>query len=311
MKRVKFFVLLPAAFLFAAAPACLPVAAEQGQGQTTVTVLPKYKEAPPANVNIQDLAIHVEGKLAQVTDWTQASSSPLELVLLIDGSAHTSLGIHLKEIAQFVKTLPPNTKVGLAYMMLGRARFVAPLSADRAQVLQALRLPNGVPGVESSPYFCLSSLAKHWPSQDASARREVLMITDGVDRYELQYNANDPYVQAAIADATRAHLVVYSIYWVSQGWIDATGYENDAGQNLLLQLTSVTGGKSYWFGPGHPVTFTPYFDDMLRRFQNQYELGVSAPLGRKPEVEAMKLKLAAPGSEVSAPKEIYIAPGQP
>jgi hypothetical protein len=310
--RSGIYVAMAATLLFAAAPGCLPLAAQQlGQGRTTVTVLPHNKEAGPANISSRDFAVHVDGRLAQVTNWTQSAQSPLELVLLIDGSARASLGIHLQEIAQFVRALPPNTRVGIAYMMLGKAMFVAPLSTNRAQVLKELRLPIGVPGVESSPYFCLSSLAKHWPSQDTSARREVVMITDGVDRYELQYNGSDPYLQAAIANATRAHLIVYTIFWSSEGWINTTGYEKNAGQNLLLQLTSTTGGESYWFGPGVPVTFTPYFDDMLRRFQNQYELGVSAPLGQKPEMEAMKLKLSAPGSKVIAPKKIYIAPEQP
>ncbi len=66
-------------------------------------------------------------------------------------------------------------------------------------------------------YFCLSDLAKRWPSQDPAARREVVMVTDGVDNYQRQFDPEDPYVQAAIADSLRAHLVVYALYWKNQG----------------------------------------------------------------------------------------------
>ena len=311
MRSGKIVVSTAAAFLFAAAPAWMPVAAQEGQGQAVVTVLPHNKEAAPANVTDQDLAVHVNGKLVKVTGWTSSSESTLELVLLIDGSARTSLGREMTEIEGFVRVLPPNVKAAIAYMDQGRADFVAPFSADHALVLRNLHLPGGMAGSDASPYFCLSYLAKNWPSQDASARREVIMITDGVDRYNLRYDPNDPYLQAAITDAARAHLVVYSIYWADQGRIDTTDYENNAGQNLLQQLSEGTGGKAYWIGSGNPVTFQPYFDELLRRFQNQYELGVTAPLRGKAELETMKLKLSAPGADVDAPNQVYITPAQP
>ena len=53
------------------------------------------------------------------------------------------------------------------------------------------------------------------------------MVTDGVDNYERRYDPDDPYVQAAINDAVRARLVVYSIYWMNQGRADQTAYANN------------------------------------------------------------------------------------
>ena len=313
MKAGKITFTTVAALLFVSAPAWMPLKAQQGEGNAVVTVLPHNKEAASANISGQDMAVRINGKLAKITQWTpyREPNNPLELVLLIDGSARTSLGREMGDIQQFINALPPNTKAGIAYMDQGQANFVAPLSADHAQVLRNLHLPGGTPGTNGSPYFCISDLAKRWPSQDATARREVIMISDGVDRYELRYDPDDPYLQAAISDAVRAHLVVYSIYWVSQGWVDSTDYENNAGQSLLQQLSQATGGKNYWIGSGNPVNFRPFFDELLRRFQNQYELGVSAPLGGKPQLETLKLKLNVPGSNVNAPEQVYITPSQP
>jgi hypothetical protein len=193
----------------------------------------------------------------------------------------------------------------------GRATFAAPLSADHEQVLRALHLPGGSPGYSSSPYFCLSELAQHWPSRDSEARREVVMVTDGVDRYQMHYDPEDPYVEAATTDAVKAHLVVYSIYWVNRGRADQTEYENNAGQNLLNEVTQATGGKSFWQGMGNPVSFEPYFDELTRRFRNQYELGFVSRLGGKPEVETLKLKLSAPGTEVDTPQQVLVVPVAP
>jgi hypothetical protein len=255
----------------------------------------------------------VNGKNAKVTKWKQYESpgNNLELVLLIDDSARSSLGRQMGDIAQFIKSLPPNVTAAIAYMQNGRAVFAAPLSADHDQVLRALHLPGGGAGSNSSPYFCLSDLAKNWPSKDTEARREVVMVTDGVDNYNRRFDPEDPYVQAAITDSVRARLVIYSIYWLNQGRADSTLSANFAGQGLLSAVTQATGGKSFWEGTGNPVSFEPYFDELTRRFRNQYELGFTSSLGSKPEVETLKLKLSAPGTEVDTPQQVLVVPATP
>ena len=174
-------------------------------------------------------------------------------------------------------------------------------------MLRGLHLPAGSAGTNGSPYFCLSDLAKRWPSQDREARREVLMVTDGVDEYDRRLDLDDPYVQAAVADSVRARLIVYSIYWRNQGRADNTQVANNTGQNLLQIITQATGGKSFWEGTGNPVSFQPYLEELTRRFQNQYELSFVVPMKGKPEVQSVKLKFKAPGAEVDAPQQVFVA----
>jgi hypothetical protein len=307
MKSLGMAVLMAGAAMWLLAA---PLSAQtMGQGQVVVTVLPKVEGQPlPSSVTQQDLAVKVDGKNAKVTRWApfQAPDNRIEVVLLIDGAARESLGRQMNDIAEFVNNLPPNVKAAIAYMENGQAVFTAPLSSDHAQVLKNLHLPGGF--ADPSPYFCLSELAKHRPGQDPAARREVVMVTDGVDGYERQYDPEDPYVQTAVNDATRARLVVYAIYWMNQGRADQTMYANNAGQNLLAQVTQATGGKSFWQGMGNPISFQPYFEELTRRLRNQYELGFNAPLNGKPEVEEMKLKLHAPGTEIDAPEKVLMVP---
>ena len=307
--RTQFFgLLMVVAGPLVVAPA---VAQNQGQGQAIVTVLPKHEAEAAPNVTQQDLqSVKVNGKQVRVTGWEslKGNRNNVELVLLIDNSARSSLGRQMQDIEQFVRSLPPNVKAGIAYMENGRAVFAGPLSADHEQVLRSLHLPGGGTGTDSSPYFCLSDLARSWPTQDRDSRHEVVMVTDGVDNYQRRFDPDDPYVQAAITDSVRAGLVVYSIYWKDQGRADNSAYQNDAGQNLLAEVTQSTGGKSFWQGTGNPVSFQPYFDELTRRLDNQYELGFRAPLNGKPEVEAFKLKLTAPGAEVDAPQQVVVVP---
>ncbi len=304
--------LLSAGFL-TIVPLALSQSEGQGRGEAVVTVMPKKSAGPDTNVPEQAVHLEINGKQSQITNWQplRGSHARVELVLLIDNGARSSLGREFDDIRDFIQSLPPNVKVSLAYMANGRAVFSGPLTADHSIALKELHLPTGVPGESASPYFCLSDLAKRWPSNDRTVRREVIMITDGVDYYHLQYDPDDPYVEAAIRDAIRAELVVYSIYWRNIGPADRSWYENNAGQNLLLEVAEATGGDSYWIGFGNPVSLQPYFDDFSRRLNNQYELGFTAPLRGKADVENLKVKVTAPDVKVTAPKEAWVAPSGP
>jgi len=302
-----------AAMLFGAASAYPQNGDFPGKGEAVVTVLPNHAAEWRINVSQQDIKqIKVDGKDGQVTGFTplEGPNNPAELVLLIDGGARASLGTQMGDITSYVQEMPPNTKMAIAYMEEGRAVFGAPLSSDPAKVLQALHLPAGPVDESASPYFCLSDLAKHWPSNDASARRIVIMISDGIDYYELRYDPADPYVQAAVDDSVRNGLVVYFMFWRDLGRISNSGWEQSAGQNLMLEVTDATGGYSYWEGFGNPVSFKPYFDDVRRRLANQWGLSFAAPYNGKgaPEVGRLDFKMSVPAAKVDAPQKVVVQP---
>jgi len=279
----------------------------RGQGQAVVTVLPAHGNEAPASLNSQDLTVKVNGKDSTITNFTplRGANGRLELVVLMDSGARTNLSTQLGEIRDFVKNLPPDAKVTIGYMENGISRLSGPLTTDHDAVLKNLHIPAGFAGQDASPYFCLSSLVKNWPSNDRSARREVVMVSDGVDPYYRGIDLDDPYMNAAISDSVRSGVVVYSIYWENKGRFSRTMWGNDIGQNLLLQVTQATGGNSYWQGLGNPVSFQPFLQDIQRRLQNQYEVGFTAPV-KKAEVANLKLKVNGISGKVAAPGEVYV-----
>jgi hypothetical protein len=287
----------------------LPSVAQQGDtvaAQTVVTVVPKGGEAP--DLHQQNLKVWADGKESEVTQWQplRGDRSGLEFVVLIDGSARSSIGLQLKDLSKFIQSMPPTALVGVAYMQNGRAAFAQNPTADHALAAKALRLTSGPPGSNASPYFCLSDLAKHWPSEDPKNRREVLMVTDGIDRYNLRYDPEDPYLQAAINDSQKAGLIVYSIYFRDTGGLDNSGYETNAGQSLLTQVAQATGGKLYWQGLGNPVSFQPYLEDLSKRLENQYELGFTARSKSKQEFVDLKVKTDVSRLSIEAPQRVAV-----
>lgn len=315
MKIDRFFTavgLIAALPLFAAATAL----AASGQGsdgvpaKTIITVLPKSSEEP-APVETRDLKIQVNGKSVQADNLTplRGDRAGLEMVILIDSGARNSLGRQMGEIADFVKSLPPSTEVAIAYMMNGQAHFQQPFTTDKNLALHALRLPGGTAGGSASPYFCLSDLAKNWPSKSIDNRREVLMITDGIDPYEVHFDPEDPYVNKAIKDSIRSGVVVDALYWHDSGFASRNGFTAGGGQDLLMQTTAATGGIFYYQGLGNPVSFAPYLTDLSKRLENQYELGFVVAGKNKPDVETLKVKLEMPGVRFNS-ANLVLVPGQ-
>lgn len=296
--------------LLAAVPFAPAQTESEGHGRAVVTMLPKNDKQETADVPGNSVQVQVNGKQANITNWEalRGPQAEVELVLLIDSGSRASLGREWSNITHFIQDLPPNVKVTLGYMEHGNAVLAGPLTTNHAQAAKELHLPMGVPGESASPYFCLSNLAKHWPSADRSARREVIMITDGVDYYNLHYDPDDPYVQSAMNDAARAGVVVYSIYWKNNGMLARSWYETNAGQNLLEEVTQSTGGHSYWIGFGNPVSLSPYFDDFERRLKNQYELGFAAPLKGNSQLVQIKVKSSDSKVKVDAPQRVLVVP---
>src|SRR5690348_685308 len=157
-------------------------------------------------LNRDDVMVYEGRDRDTVTDWTpaQGEHASLELFFLIDDNASTSLGSQLDDLRQFIRAQPQTTAVGVAYMQDGMARVVQNLTNDHEQAAKALRLPLGVATINASPYFSLSDLIKRWP-QDTT-RHEVVMVTDGIDRF-WGSGAGDPYVDTAVDDAQRAGVI--------------------------------------------------------------------------------------------------------
>jgi hypothetical protein len=299
--RSSFSLLL---FLACALPLSAQSSGDQTPVSTVVTVMPKSGEAAP--LRRQNIKVTADRKPVEVSTWRpfHGQNARLEFVVLVDDSARQSIGLQFNDLANFLQSLPPTAYVGVAYMQNGRAAFVQTLTTDHAQAARSLRQPLGIPGGNASPYFCLSDLAKHWPSQDPRNRREVLMVTNGFDPYYPHYDPEDPYLQAAITDAQRAGIIVYGIYYRDTGRFSSSMYVTDAGQNLLAQLTDATGGKLYWQGLSNPVSFRPFLQDLDLRLQNQYELGFAVPARPKAELVDLKVKADVGHVSISAPQRI-------
>jgi hypothetical protein len=225
-------------------------------------------------------------------------------VLLDDSTRSASLSLQFPELKTFLAELPSSAQVAVGYMRNGSFSLVQAFTTDHQKDVTALRLPLAVPGENGSPYFALSDLAKHWPSKASTGRRAVLMLTDGIDRYWGAQVMDDPYVDAAVRDALKAGVVVYSIYLRGAGVGERSGWVTLAGQSHLMEVSEETGGFAYFQGTGDPVTISTFLSDLQDRLANQYQVTIEG--SNEKGVQPVKLRTELPGLKVEGPTHVYV-----
>ncbi len=287
-----------------AVPLCV---AAQDEGPANVRIIVRAEgkgDATPAALSPATLKLELNGKpvaIDRVVPLVRASSTP-EVALLIDDGLRANFGIQLREVEDFVRgTTAEGVAVGVGYMRNGSAQFPAGFSTDAERELGAVRLPISTAGVDGSPYFCLQDLVKHWPT-NTNAPRVVLMITDGIDRYNgsvSPLNQDSPYVQSAQDDAQRGNVPVYSIYY-GRRELNAN-LPSFSGQSYLSQVADATGGKLFNGGQINPPTLTPYFREFDAALHESYLVGFTAA-GKR--LERLKVSSTTAGVKLHTQKAV-------
>ena len=254
----------------------------------------------------QDFMVYQGKNRVAVSKVVPLENARLELFVLLDDAAGSSVGSQLNDVRAFIASLPANTAVGIGYMRNGTVQMEQNLTTDHDQAAKRLRLPLSDPGALASPFISLSDLIKRWPSNQA--RREVVMVSSGVD--PLGGSLDDPYLNSAIDDAQRNGIVVYTIYTPGAGHAGHSFFRANWGQNHLSQLSEETGGESYFLGLEAPVAFAPYLKDVSERLEHQYLVTILAKPGMKSGFQTFKFTTEVPHAEILHPSKVFVPAAQ-
>lgn len=275
------------------------------EGPVPTTALINVESKNAVELDPRALNLQVNGHDTPINSLTHAGSGNVEIAILIDEGLRSSFAQQLRELSNFINSLPRNNKVLVGYMENGTVRSSGHFSADHQEISNQLRITSSVPGSSASPYFCLSDFVKHWPS-DEPAARFVLMLTNGVDPYNGRpsvMNQDSPYVDAAQTDAQRAGVAVYSIYFPDSGYRGESA--SLSGQTYLQQVGDASGGMLFNNGSIPPVSIAPYLDQFGHAINASYELGFMANVGSKRDtLTRIRVKSNQPGVKVRAPQAV-------
>ena len=307
MKRVVTIACFSAALIYGSS-----AFAQEGPQPTEMVVSVESKSMPPTDASA--LTVEVNGRKEPLTSWEALAPNNAQVALLIDDGLRESIGRELDNLKSFVGNLPSGVEVMIGFMQLGHVVAEQDFTADHSRAANSIHLPQGVPGASASPYLCLSDFVQHWPGAKSETiglaaqqrkARIVLMLTNGVDPYNGStsvLNQDSPYVKAAVTDAQRAGVAVYSIYFGDAGIRGASA--DNSGQSYLAQLTEATGGVNYWEGVGNPVSLKPFLDQFQQSLAETYIAGFLAPAGHNPQRDLVHVKISAPHVKLHSASQV-------
>lgn len=285
-----------------------PAKTTQVRMTATLRVLGDNKRMP--EVNREDVIVWQDKDRLRVTGWTPARGdrAGLDLFIMIDDASDPSLGSQLDDLRAFINAQPPTTSVGVGYMRNATVQITQDFTTDHSQAAKALRLPFASSGAYGSPYLSVIDLMKRWPEH--ANRREVIMVTDGIDRARggprYRLSGINPDADSASSVAQRTGTIIHTIFARGVGRRGSNFWEITNGQNGIAKLSDETGGESFYLGTQNPVSFKPYLDDLQRALDNQYLLDFRAVPGKKSGPQYVKLTTEVAGVELNSADSVWV-----
>lgn len=304
-----FFLLIPAVILGTA----LPVSAQEKASSsetvpitTIVTVLgPKF--TPPPAIGKEDVIVHEAKDRLNVNGWipAQGDKAGLELAIVIDDASSTDLGLQLSDLTTFIKSQPKTTGIGLFYASNGTVQAASQFNTDHETVAKSLRLPFGAGGGISSVYLSVMDLMSRWPA--TGVRREVLLVSDGIDRFRGDIPTS-PDVQSTMDRAQKAGIMIHTLYATGVGRASRNMFRINLGQSNLSRIADATGGEAFFQGNQTPISFGPYLQQLEMVLKNQFLLTFAIPRSKKPkgELRPIRVRTEQHNVEISAAEKVFV-----
>ncbi len=227
--------------------------------------------SPVGGLTQADFAIKEDGKAQAIAFFDRESSTPLSVVLAVDGSESVLTNERLEKDAakKFVKALlrtGPKDSDELDVMEFDEeVHELTGFTADTR------RIDNGLDGLRrgaatamyDAVYLASGELAKR---VGGGRRRVLVMITDGGD------TTHGVGYDRAVAEAQRDAVAVYPLIVVP---IAADAGRNTGGEHALIQMAADTGGKYYYVED--PRDLGAAFTKLSEDLRTQYTVGYYAP----------------------------------
>ncbi len=305
---------LGAVLSLAAIMNCVPMNADESSDvsvpvRMTVTASVANDKRMP-EISQQDIVVKQGKQRLNVNEWIPATgnNAGLDLFILIDDASDPSLGMQLDDLRTFINAQPSTTSVGVGYMRNATVQIAQNFTTDHAAAAKSLRLPLGNAGAYGSPYLSVIDLMKRWPTSEN--RREIVMITDGIDRARRGIPTRgfyiNPDVDSASDVAMQTGTMIHTIYAPGAGRWHRNYWEATNGQMGIAKLSDVTGGESYFLGLGTPVSFQPYLSQLQGALDNQYLLSFSARPGKKAQLRNVTINTEVAGVDLGSADSVWV-----
>lgn len=230
----------------------------------TVPVTIRVRE-PKREVEMRfvNYVLKEDGEVQTMLSIRKPSENPITLAILIQDDLVSSVANETKGIANFVRRLPPGSRVMIGYIRTGTLDVRRKFTSDLEKAANGLRAPLGLASASPfNPFVEVIEALRRFDSQPLG-RRAIILVSDGLD-VSRGVDSSSPTLsvdlQRAISDAQRNSVAVYSIYAPSAA--SSSSLLGANGQSSLQRLSKETGGQAFFEGTGAPVSFDPFLKEI-------------------------------------------------
>ncbi len=203
------------------------------------------------------------------------SNTPIQLAILIQDDLTPNANLQLKDIANFIRSLPSGSRVMVAYLRSGSNQVRQKFTDDLEKAAKSLRIIAGSASVApNSPYSALEEALDRFDALP-TGRRAILLVSDGLD-ISRGVNSSSPTqstdLDRAILRSQRKGVAVYSFYNAATFTENGNSILVLNGQGSLNRLSQETGGRAYFQGTISAISFEPFFKDLNLALKRQFAL---------------------------------------
>jgi VWFA-related protein len=230
----------------------------------TVPVTIKVRRpAPEVEMRFVNYLLREDGEVQTILSMRRASENPITLAILIQDDLVSSVSNEAKLLANFVRSLPPGSRVMIGYIRTGTLDVRRKFTAELERAAKGVRPPMGL--ASASPYNPFVEVIEGLRRFDSQplGRRAIILVSDGLDTSR-GVDSSSPGqsldLQRAINEAQRRSVAIYSIYAPSA--LSSATLLGFNGQSCLQRLSNETGGRAFFEGTGAPVSFDPFLKEI-------------------------------------------------
>lgn len=258
-------------------------------------------------VQADRLTVREDNDEQQILSIRSVNTTPLSIAFVIQDDLAASFNLQIKDIQEFIRKLPQGTRVMVAYTRSGTIQVRQRFTDDLEAAASSFRIVSSSAALAPrSPYEAVQEVLARFDAVP-SGRRAILLFSDGVDTtggVSLASIMQSYDLDQAAKKAQRKSVAVYSFYAPTSMTDNGNSLFGLAGQGALQKLSDETGGRAFFQGSLAPVSYMPFFKDMVLALERQFALTYLSTHMKK-GLHKLVIQSTNPEVRIEHPKSYY------
>jgi len=258
-------------------------------------------------VQADRLIVKEDNDEQQILSIRSVSTSPLSIAFVIQDDLASSFNLQIRDIQDFIRALPKGTRVMIAYTRSGTTQMRQRFTDDLELAANSLRIvASNSAMAPRSPFDGVGEVLNRFDAVP-TGRRAILLFSDGVDTtggFSLASITQSVELDQAILKAQRKSVAVYSFYSPTTMTDNGNSMFGLAGQGALHKLSEETGGRAFYQGSLAPISYMPFFKDMVLALERQFALTYLSTHMKK-GYHKLNIQSTNPDVRIGHPKGTY------